>query len=66
VEFEWDAEKEVTNMEKHGVDFKEAASSFADPLGFAGYDKTHSGKKELRWFWFGQSARNRILTVRYT
>jgi len=31
VEFEWDPEKEQANMQKHGVDFTEAATVFGDP-----------------------------------
>ncbi len=64
--FEWDLAKEKINVEKHGVDFLEAASCFADTLGFAGFDKEHSSQMELRWFWFGRSTKGRILTIRYT
>jgi uncharacterized DUF497 family protein len=32
VEFEWDSDKEPSNIEKHGVDFTEAATVFGDPL----------------------------------
>lgn len=64
--FEWDAKKASANAAKHAVTFEEAASSFADELGIAGYDEAHSGKVELRWFWFGRSDKGRILTVRYT
>ncbi len=66
MEFEWDLRKEEVNLEKHGVDFTEAAGAFADELGFAGYDQSHGGAGELRWFWFGRSDKGRILTGRYT
>lgn len=30
VEFEWDVEKEIENLVKHGVDFTVAQSTFSD------------------------------------
>ena len=32
MEFEWDGDKERANIDKHGVDFAEAATVFGDPL----------------------------------
>jgi uncharacterized DUF497 family protein len=32
VEFEWDADKARSNVEKHGVTFEEAAEVFFDPF----------------------------------
>lgn len=32
MEFEWDEAKNRSNLEKHGVDFADAAAVFADPL----------------------------------
>ena len=32
MEFEWHPQKEQLNIEKHGVDFTEAATVFGDPL----------------------------------
>jgi len=40
--FEWDAEKGLGNLEKHGVSFKEAASAFADPLSSTIAEPEHS------------------------
>jgi uncharacterized DUF497 family protein len=31
-DFEWDSAKAVSNLEKHGVSFPEAATVFADPM----------------------------------
>jgi uncharacterized DUF497 family protein len=42
VEFEWDPEKEQANMQKHGVDFTEAATVFGDPLELTISDPDHS------------------------
>lgn len=32
LEFEWDSEKEKSNIEKHGVSFHEGATVLGDPL----------------------------------
>ncbi|MDX2044416.1 MAG: BrnT family toxin [Acidobacteriota bacterium] len=32
IEFEWDEDKAVANVEKHGITFDEAAESFFDPF----------------------------------
>jgi uncharacterized DUF497 family protein len=40
--FEWDADKAVGNLSKHGVSFDEAATVLADPNGLDGPDFPHS------------------------
>jgi uncharacterized DUF497 family protein len=65
VEFEWDPEKEQANMQKHGVDFTEAATVFGDPLELTIPDPDHS-IGECRFLSMGYSLRNRILVVSYT
>jgi uncharacterized DUF497 family protein len=30
--FQWDARKAASNPKKHGIDFREAATTFADPF----------------------------------
>jgi uncharacterized protein len=65
VEFEWDPDKERSNIERHGVDFTEAATVFGDPLELTISDPDHS----VGEFWFlsiGHSSFNRILVVSYT
>ena len=42
MEFEWDAEKALSNELKHGIDFSEAMSVFADTLALTAYDPTGS------------------------
>jgi uncharacterized DUF497 family protein len=32
VEYEWDPDKDRTNLEKHGISFVEASTVFLDPL----------------------------------
>ena len=63
--FEWSKRKEIANIAKHGVDFEEARSAFADPRLIMAADKGHS-EGEPRLFCIGRSARGGILTVRFT
>ncbi len=65
MEFEWNPEKEQSNVEKHGIDFTEAATVFGDPLELTIADPDHS-VGESRFLSMGRSARNRILVVSYT
>ena len=32
MEFEWDADKAASNLDKHGIGFAEAMTVFGDPL----------------------------------
>jgi uncharacterized DUF497 family protein len=65
VEFEWDPDKERSNIERHGVDFTEAATVFGDPLELTISDPDHS-VGEFRFLSIGHSSFNRILVVSYT
>jgi uncharacterized protein len=65
VEFEWDPDKERSNLERHGVDFTEAATVFGDPLELTISDPDHS-LGEFRFLSIGHSARNHVLVVSYT
>jgi uncharacterized DUF497 family protein len=62
--FEWDTEKEKTNLTKHGVDFTEATAAFYDPKHLISADEGHSAE-ETRLFCIGRTARG-ILMVRFT
>lgn len=62
IQFEWDPAKAKLNLRKHGVAFKEAASTFKDPLGITVYDPDHS-EEEDRFITFGRSASGRLLMV---
>jgi uncharacterized DUF497 family protein len=62
--FEWDADKDRENCEKHGVSFSLAQYAFADPSRVLAQDVTHS-KQEARFFCFGRVGGG-ILTVRFT
>ncbi|MBL8228495.1 MAG: BrnT family toxin [Bryobacterales bacterium] len=63
--FEWDAVKAQSNLEKHGVSFVEAMTVFGDPLEVTIQDPDHS-EGEVRFLSLGQSERNRLLVVAYT
>jgi len=45
VEFEWDPDKERSNLERHGGDFTEAATVFGDPLELTISDPDHSNRR---------------------
>jgi uncharacterized DUF497 family protein len=61
--FEWNDEKAVANLDKHGVSFGEATEVFYDPRALEGYDAEHS-IDESRFFIIGLSSR-RLLYVVY-
>jgi len=65
VEFEWDPDKELSNIAKHGVDFTEAATVFGDPLELTISDPDHSAG-EFRSLSIAYSSLNRLLVVSYT
>jgi uncharacterized DUF497 family protein len=63
--FEWDPQKEQTNIGKHGIDFDEAASVFADPLAEWSMDeRAYSG--EERFIALGRSLSGRLILVVFT
>ena len=59
------SDKERSNVEKHGVDFTEAATVFGDPLELTIADPDHS-VGEFRFLSMGRSSFNRLLVVSYT
>jgi uncharacterized DUF497 family protein len=63
--FSWDAAKAITNFEKHGISFEEAATVFSDPEGLDWEDLEHS-TRESRYKRLGRSIARRILIVVYT
>ena len=40
--FDWDAEKDSANQEKHGLSFSKAQYAFADPKRIIAKDSSHS------------------------
>ena len=64
MEFEWNPDKERSNVEKHGVDFAEASTAFGDPFEYTIADPDHS-LGEHRYLSMGNSSHNRLLVVCY-
>ena len=62
IDFQWDANKAQTNIQKHGIEFEEAAEVFSDPFHQIGEASTDY---EQRDFILGYSLRQRILLVVY-
>ena len=65
MEFEWDEEKNVSNIQTHGVSFEEAATVFGDPLSDTFDDPDHSAE-ERRFLILGTSSQGRLLIVAHT
>jgi uncharacterized protein len=62
IKFEWDPRKA---RRKHGIDFDEATTIFADTLSITIPDPDHSADEE-RWVTMGLSNRQRLLVVVHT
>lgn len=65
LEFEWDLQKNILNIEKHGISFERAVEAFFDPSGFSLEDISHSIEEE-RFYWLGKDKLGVVITVRYT
>ncbi len=65
MQFTWDPKKAEENHKKHGVDFREAATVFDDPLATTFPDADHSTGAQ-RFLIVGSSALSRILAVSHT
>ncbi len=63
--FSWDAQKAITNFEKHGVSFEEAATIFSDAEGLDWEDLAHA-TRETRYKRLGTSVDRKVLLVVYT
>jgi uncharacterized DUF497 family protein len=62
--FEWDKQKAITNLRKHGVSFDEARTVFSDPFARIFDDPEHS-LDEMREIIIGQSITQRLLIVSF-
>ncbi|CZE51575.1 BrnT family toxin [Campylobacter geochelonis] len=60
--YEWSLTKERLNIIKHGVNFTEAKSVFADEYALVIFDEDHSETEE-RFLILGMSDKERILLV---
>jgi uncharacterized DUF497 family protein len=65
MKFEWDANKQNQNQQKHKILFEEATTVWTDPLALIAPDPTHSITEKREWI-IGQSYESRILVVVFT
>ena len=63
--FEWDRNKEIENLRKHGYSFKEAMEVFTDPYVIHLEDPKHSSEED-RYYAVGKIRKGIVLTVRFT
>ena len=63
MDYEWDPRKAIINLRKHGIDFADAVSVFADELALTLRDP-YPG--EVRFITLGMDALERLLVVVYT
>lgn len=63
--FEWDFNKELENIAKHGHSFAEAMEVFADSKVIHLEDPKHSSEED-RFYAVGKMRGELVLTVRYT
>lgn len=62
MDFEWDDSKEELNRKKHGVEFAEAETVFADLHSLEILDDNND---EERWVRLGRSSLSRLLVIVY-
>jgi uncharacterized protein len=63
-DFEWDEAKAKENLEKHGIDFADAATVFSDTMALTIPDP--ASEEEGRFVTLGTDALERLLVVAYT
>jgi uncharacterized protein len=63
MEYEWDSRKAESNRQKHGIDFADSVSVFADDFAITVMDEHPD---EERFVTIGMDAMGRILVVVYT
>lgn len=62
--FEWDDEKNLENIAKHGISFEIAQHAFLDPCRVIAEDIEH-GSSESRFYCIGRAGEG-VVTVRFT
>lgn len=63
--FEWDENKAESNFLKHGIQFEEAVTVFADPYLLFTQDFSHSQREEREWA-IGEMEDGSIVVVVFT
>jgi uncharacterized DUF497 family protein len=61
--YQWDREKAAANLNKHGIDFADAVSTFSDDLAITVTDERF---EEERFITIGMDDLGRVLVVVYT
>ncbi len=62
IRFEWDLGKSLSNKQKHGISFEEAAQVFGDVMAITVPDPDHGGD-ERREVTIGQTGKLRVVVV---
>jgi uncharacterized protein len=62
VRFEWNDQKAIANLKKHGVTFGEATEVFYDPNALESSDPEHAGDED-RFVLIGYSTRRLLFVV---
>ena len=65
IQFEWDFEKEKSNIAKHKMNFTDACHVFSDPFQLNVFDCSHS-EDEDRWVVIGEIPVIKIVVVIHT
>ena len=65
MKFEWDENKNLINIKKHGISFDEAVYVFSDIDAISLFDKEHSETEE-RWITIGKIINHGIIVVVHT
>jgi uncharacterized protein len=65
MKFEWDPDKNGSNVRKHGVSFREAATVWTDEWALIATDLEHSVGEEREWI-IGVSHWDNLLVVVFT
>ncbi|HBF12526.1 MAG TPA: hypothetical protein DDW49_03915, partial [Deltaproteobacteria bacterium] len=64
MQFEWDENKNILNIKKHGISFDEAMRAFLDPERKVRFNMKHS-RSEMRYYCLGK-VEGKVMTVRFT
>ncbi len=62
LKFEWNEEKSISNLQKHGVSFEEAKEIFEDPFHISKLNHRFDYFEE-RWITLGSTSKDKILVV---
>jgi len=63
--FQFDPDKAISNLQKHGVSFDEGITVFGDPLALTIDNSTHS-VRELRFLSIGMTNQQSLVVVSHT